>query len=107
MEERVELTRSVTIESNFDWHLTVGDKELLPSSHPLEGRVPSRISSLSDVKMVVEFVDSCVTCIGNPDDKYSVLVSARKGIFMDASGTRVSYMIYWRWGGGGGLSTFI
>lgn len=71
-------------------HLTVGDKEFLPSSHPLEGRVPSRISSLSDVKMVVEFVDSCVTCIGNPDDKYSVLVSARKGIFMDASGTRVS-----------------
>ena len=80
-----ELTRTITIKSCFEWYVTIGSKKIAPSSHQLEG-LPSRLSSIPKVKVAVRFFDSCLLCIGNSDEKYTVLVSARKGIFFDASG---------------------
>ena len=86
LDERVELTRHITIDADFLWYLSVGDKKF-PSDSKLLDSLPRMISSVSDIEDVIKFVDSCMLCIGNPDDKYRVLISARKGVFMDSSGT--------------------
>lgn len=85
VEESAQLTWQVTITANFQWCLAFGDKKISPDSHAIRG-LPNPISSLSHVTTILECVDTCILCAGNPDEKYSVLVSTRKGIFMDSSG---------------------
>lgn len=83
--ESVVISRNLTIESNFEWNICIGDKKLLSSSPPINS-LPCKITSLSVLKTVIQFVNSCEICAGNPDEKFRGLISARKGKFMDASG---------------------
>jgi hypothetical protein len=51
--------------------------------------IPAFSNTVTRVCEVVERVDTAKLCCGNPDDKYAVLHTARKGQFMNPSGTQV------------------
>lgn len=82
------LTHQLTVTADLKWCLTVGDKKIPPESHLLQA-LPPTISTLSDVKAILSGVESSVPCLGIPDEKYSVLLPSRKGVFMDSAGMQV------------------
>ena len=51
---------------------------------------------MSSIRDVIKLLDSLHFCIGNADEKYFPLQDARKGVFMDSTGTasRVLIIIY-------------
>jgi len=45
------------------------------------------IGSMSHMKTILDYVDSCSVCEGNYDEKYHSLITSRDGDFKDSSGT--------------------
>ena len=43
----------------------------------------------AELPSLVEVLDKCTVCRGNPDDEYAELAYSRKGAFKDASGTKI------------------
>ena len=80
-----ELVCSVVIHQDLVWRVCVKGKKLTTCSPPLSS-MPQVISSVADVRDLLEFIHSCAICSGNSDDKYGPLVASRKGNFMNASG---------------------
>ena len=59
------------------------------------GKVLSEIPNpltLENLTSLVELLDKCTTCKGNPDEEYSGISQCRKGIFKDSSGKQVQAM---------------
>ena len=44
---------------------------------------------MSSIRDVIKLLDSLHFCIGNADEKYFPLQDARKGVFMDSTGTYI------------------
>lgn len=85
-EETVTVTRTLTILNNFEWFVSVfGHK--LPTSL---AEFPGKISTIAGLQEVLWYLDSCVVCIGNSDQRFVCLSDERKGVFMDSSGTCTS-----------------
>ena len=80
-----QLSLSVTINTNMSWEASVQSHKLL-SSCDVFSSLPQVVQTVSDMKTVLHYVDSCAICIGNNDEKFEPLVSSRKGNFMDSSG---------------------
>ena len=80
-----QLTCGLVVHQDFFWHVHVKEQKLTTCSPPLS-TMPQVISSVADVGDILEFINSCVTCSGNNDDKYAPLIASRKGNFMNASG---------------------
>ena len=80
------LERSVAIDSNLSWNVYIHDKKLLPSDE-VSIALPETITSVKDLKQVIDFIDACSVCIGNSDEKHMPLVTLRKGNFMDSTGS--------------------
>ena len=76
---------SVTINGDMSWEATVLGTKLLPSSETFSS-LPQVVRVVADIETVLNFVNSCSVCVGNPDEKYEPLVSCSKGKFMDSSG---------------------
>lgn len=79
------LTRSLVIHQDCSWQVQTEGKRLTCSSSMLSV-LPQVVSSVADVQNIITFIDSCTTCAGNDDEKFTPLIAARKGAFMDASG---------------------
>ena len=60
---------------------------------------PEKLSSVSDIVAVLEKINTARVYTGNPDQKYTVLVEARNGYFLDPSGKFIaisySYILYY------------
>ena len=83
------IVESICIHEDFSWQLHIQQKIIHPES--LEVTMPSLLNSVSALKHIISYVDSCNICCGNPDGKFHPLVVSRNGKFMDSSGL----CIYW------------
>ena len=78
----------------MSWEVTVQGYKM-PCNCDVLSSLPQTIGSMSDVKTILEFVDSCSVCEGNDDEKYHCLVaSKRDGNFMDCSGMYYAFCKY-------------
>ena len=48
--------------------------------------LPQTVSSVGDVRLILNFLNSCSLCIGNSEEKYIPLAKNRKGKFMNCAG---------------------
>lgn len=80
----VDTVYSLQIQEDFTWDMYVRQEHMAASS-PLALLLPT-VCSVSEVVELLCQIDNCTICIGNPDDKYSVLIASRKGTFMDSTG---------------------
>ena len=80
----------MTINTDMSWEASVQGHKLL-SRCDMFSSLPQVVRTVSDIKTVLHYVDSCSICMGNGDEKFEPLVSSRKGNFMDTSGTYVMF----------------
>ena len=50
-------------------------------------QVPQHLTSLADVKILLDLVHSCHLCCGNGDKKFMDYISSKDGKIMNARGT--------------------
>ena len=84
-EYKAEINISLIVDKDLRWKVLVGRREVEVLLEPL-AQIPSLLSSLAVLKQIVSILDESVVCVGNQDDKYSSLLSSRKGYFHDISG---------------------
>ena len=66
--EGVSIQRSVVV-NGMDWHVEVEGKRVPSESTSLVG-APTTVKSSADLSKLLQHVDACNTCGGNPDKKY-------------------------------------
>jgi hypothetical protein len=76
----------VTISSNFTWRVSVGQMEVPICDSASLQNVPSLLTSSKRVIDLLVLLESCKLCVGNPDEKFSKLVTQRDGKFTDRTG---------------------
>jgi hypothetical protein len=90
------ITVSVGLQENFTWKLYALGRSLDPSTLPTTSTWPTTLVSVAEVKKVLDLLDSLKVCPGIPDEKFYPLVLARKGKFINLSGTICSTsVVYW------------
>lgn len=78
----VVVSSSVTIQEGFTWFVHMQGRTL----HNLQDSIDLNVTSASDVKRLIHYVDNSGICCGNSDEKFIKLIATRKGKFMDSSG---------------------
>ena len=53
---------------------------------PIFAEQSKTITTIADLKAIVNSINQSTLCCGNNDGKYEELISSKKGIFMDQSG---------------------
>ena len=87
------LERSLAIDNDLNWNVDIHDKKFSPSDE-VSIVLPETITSMTDLKQLIDFIDACSICIGNNDEMYMPLVISRKGNFMDITGSYIASIIY-------------
>ena len=65
----VAITKSVVVTSHNEWYVEIKGRRVPPQPQSLEG-APSTIQSPADIISLLQHVDACNICKGNPDEKY-------------------------------------
>ena len=76
---------SFMVNRDMSWEVMVQGCKM-PSSCDILSSLPQTIWSMSHMKSVLDYVDSCSVCEGYNDEKYHCLISSRDGDFKDSSG---------------------
>ena len=64
------INKSLSIKENFLWQLHVRGKTLDPHVSVLAS-FPALLTSVSDIERLLQYIDQCRICCGNPDDKFA------------------------------------
>ena len=83
--EHVEIGVSLVVDENLQWKVLVRGRKVDVLMGPLTV-IPSPLSSLSNLRKLIDTLDKSVICVGNNDKKYLPLLSSRKNCFYDMSG---------------------
>ena len=83
--ETVRDTYSLTIFKDFQWFVSYFGHKV-----PGFAELPEKITTVSHAVDTNSLLDECITCVGNPDEKYHCLIEESKGVFMDSSGMLAS-----------------
>lgn len=75
---------SVTICEGFSWRVEM-QGNVIPPQH--FASITGNLDSVTVVASLITVVNNRGICCGSPDEKFHMLVKARKGKFMDSSGT--------------------
>ncbi len=75
-----EVMLSVAVYPNLTWQLMYHNKVLSASTSSYLKDVPSVFSAVSDVAKLLQMLDSCHTCVGNPG------VNLSRSVVMNAAG---------------------
>ena len=87
---------TVEVLSDLQWNAVVPNKHLFPN---MFNGLPSTITTIKDLQLVLSFLSGCTICSGNADPKFAPIVAKSKGIFKDRTGMldclyTVAIMIY-------------
>jgi len=77
---------SIKIEEDGSWTINIMGIIQEPRHLPIFAGHLHVISSVADLKAIVDTVNQSSICCGNNDEKYEELISSRKRIFMNQSG---------------------
>ncbi|SMN00279.1 hypothetical protein SPONN_2362 [uncultured Candidatus Thioglobus sp.] len=79
---------SIDVNQDLQWKICIRSKEFsLPADFPLQ--IPPIITSVSTLRKLVTYLSDMVVCAGNPDERFMLLASARKGTFYNVSGSYI------------------
>ena len=81
---------SIKINEDRSWIVNIMGITQKPSHLTIFAGHSQIISSIADLKAVVDRMNQSLICCGNSDEKCEKLISSRKGIFMNQSGK-------WNW----------
>ncbi|KAL5510548.1 hypothetical protein EMCRGX_G006110 [Ephydatia muelleri] len=88
----LKLSRCVVIDDTMQWHVQVDGKKLM-SSVLTFSQVPQHLTSLADVKTLLDLVHSCHVCCGNGDERFMDYILSKDGKIMNRQGTEcVAYL---------------
>ena len=74
---------SIRINEDRTWVVSImGSTQELP----IFAEQSKTITTIADLKAIVNSINQSTLCCGNNDGKYEELISSKKGIFMDQSG---------------------
>ena len=76
------VTYSLNVSSDFSYTIQVCGKLLNPSKTSVLQRLPSTVSTISNLTMVMKTLDSSAICNGNSNKKYHRLKGWTKGNFL-------------------------
>ena len=74
-------TRSIVIDSDLTWKLTIGSITITPTQASI---APSTLTCLQQVIDLLVTVDKSKVCIGNPDEQYSCLLHREDNLYDQA-----------------------
>ena len=77
---------NLIVTCDFNWSLYYIGESIDISKCPLFNDSPAQLNNTLSIRRVLDKVDNCKVCIGNPDEKFDLLVNARQGNFKDQSG---------------------
>ena len=80
IEERQEVVFSLTVYHDLSWKLWYHDKPLDPDTASVLKNTPLTLCSPCAVVSLLQLLDTCHMCAGNPD------ISLSRSIFMDPTG---------------------
>ena len=86
------VTFSLCITDEYQWKLVLGGKEINKEYCEILNKHPCTLRCVDDVLLVLKDIDTSQLCGGNSDDRFSELVDARKGKFVDVDGKE--FMVY-------------
>jgi hypothetical protein len=79
------IVKSLSIKKNFSWQIHVRGKT--PKLHSsVVASFPTLLTNISDVERLLQYIDQCRFCCGNPDDKFAALIESKKE-FINSSDT--------------------
>ena len=61
-------------------------KQLVSAVNTLS-QIPQCLTSVADVKRLLDLVHNCHLCCGNNDERFMVYIASKNGKIMNASGT--------------------
>ena len=71
-EEELAIERSVVVSRDLQWSVEVkGKKVQADTLHS----IPATIGSHQDLNNILRFVEECSLCRGNPDEKYTTVIT--------------------------------
>lgn len=77
---------SVRVNADFSWLLVLLGQNISPSKSPFLQQLPQYVMSVEDVRCIIRKLDASTVCVGNADDKFSILAKQNEGKFMNAAG---------------------
>lgn len=76
---------SIEVKGELDWSVLIGGSSLSSQCDVLSA-LPSCLCSVTNVRKVIDGLESLHYCTGNEDQKYFSVQAARKGVFKDSTG---------------------
>ena len=73
----LQITYTIEVSSAFHWVVKVQGKVLNMST----STIPVKLDSIVTLTKAIQFLESCHFCVGNEDERFVPLHTARKGIF--------------------------
>jgi len=80
-----EVVKSLIVQDDLTWYINVKTQRI-NSNRTILATLPQSVNSLSCLNEILAVVDTCTMCLGNDDENFRVLVTAKKHGFTDASG---------------------
>ena len=60
----------------------------LASDIPLFSHLPHRMSSVDDIKLLLQYIDRCQLCCGNNDDRFLTYIQSKDGKIVNITGMK-------------------
>ena len=81
-----QISFSIQIHDDFSWSLLLYQQHIDHSTPKVLGMFSQHLNSAKDVGLVAHALEATIICQGNPDEKFSILASYKKGVFKDQIG---------------------
>lgn len=86
-----EVTRCITVESDFTWKVYAHGREIDPRSCSAINHISDKLDSMS-LQLLVDTVDRCTVCPGNCEHQFVSLLEERKGSIKSTNGSISAYL---------------
>ena len=80
-----EVVKSLIIQDDLTWYIHMKAHKMNSNSTIL-ATLPQCVNSLSCLNEILAVVDTCTMCLGNDDEYFRILVTAKKHGFTDVYG---------------------
>ena len=81
-----ELFFNIRVNADFSWHIMMLGKLINPITSPYLQQFPQFVMSVDDIECLIRKLDAARVCVGNGDDKFSLLSEKNQGSFKSSTG---------------------
>ena len=81
----VQISFCLQINHDFSWSVVLYQQQIEYSTSTVLNRFSLNLNSAAELCQVIQALESSIICQGNPDEKFTLLYSYKKGIFKDQS----------------------